>query len=154
MFVQIISGTTIDGHAISVAISNPPAKKIEPSASARSDVRSLGGGAKDVGARGRGRTQVSFVPRALAVKPTTAAAANGSGKSKPENSGESLAGKSNQDFRNMLLGKKWCRKILKSSVNHELRSEMTNQIQYKICESGKVSSYEDQRATMKLFRPH
>jgi len=87
-----------------VAISNPPAKKVEPSASARSDVRSLGGGAKDVGARGRGRTQVSFVPRALAVKPTTAA--NGSGKSKPENSGESLAGKSNQDFRNMLLGKK------------------------------------------------
>jgi|LakMenE18May11ns_1017448.scaffolds.fasta_scaffold5916179_1 hypothetical protein len=45
----------IDGKAISVAISNPPAKKVEPS---RSDVRSLGGGAKEVGARGRGRTQV------------------------------------------------------------------------------------------------
>ena len=45
----------MDGYSISVAISNPPAKKVEVN---RSDIRSLGGGAKEVGARGRGRTQV------------------------------------------------------------------------------------------------
>ena len=98
----------VDGVPISVAISNPPAKKVEPNKSS-SDVRSLGGGAKEVGARGRGRTQVSFVPRALAVKTPAANGPPKNGSQKPEvgSAGEGgAAGKSNQDFRNMLLGKK------------------------------------------------
>ena len=46
----------VDGKPISVAISNPPAKKgSEP---AKAEPRSLGGGLRDAGSRGRGRSQV------------------------------------------------------------------------------------------------
>ena len=44
----------LDGKAISVAISNPPAKKPDH----QLEVRSLGGGFRDAGSRGRGRSQV------------------------------------------------------------------------------------------------
>ena len=49
--------------------------------------------------------QVSFVPRAVASKAPAAASAakNGSGNDKPK---PETSGKSNQDFRNMMLGKK------------------------------------------------
>ena len=47
-------GMELDGKAISVAISNPPAKKPDH----QLEVRSLGGGFRDAGSRGRGRSQV------------------------------------------------------------------------------------------------
>ena len=50
------SGMDLDGKQISVAISNPPAKK--GAESAKDEPRSLGGGHRDAGARGRGRSQV------------------------------------------------------------------------------------------------
>jgi hypothetical protein len=52
----------IDGKEISVAISNPPAKKsTDP---VREEVRSLGGGARDAaGSRGRGRSQVEEIAK-------------------------------------------------------------------------------------------
>ena len=83
-------GTTVDGHEISVAISRPPPRKEAPKAAGPS----LGAGpSKDtfLGPRGRGRTQLSMVPRAVkSSEPST------NGSSEP---------KSNADFRSMLLKK-------------------------------------------------
>jgi hypothetical protein len=53
--------------------------------------------------------KVSFVPRALAVKTTassTGVSKSGNGNVPHPEAGNSGATKSNQDFRNMLLGKK------------------------------------------------
>ena len=79
----------IDGSTISVAISNPPPRK-EPKANVMA--RSLGAGDSIMGSRGRGRTQLSFVPRSLQKQKDV----------KPESS-EKM---SNSDFRSMLLGGK------------------------------------------------
>ncbi|KAK3927289.1 Squamous cell carcinoma antigen recognized by T-cells 3 [Frankliniella fusca] len=101
-----VDGTTMGGRTVSVALSNPPdrrtsllAEQNEPSTSS---VQSLGGGLKDVGPRGRGRTQVAFLPRALQVKPEDSksderSAAPSNGAPKP---------RSNADFRKLLLEKK------------------------------------------------
>ena len=86
----------ISGCLISVAISNPPPRKETPAASTVPFTRSLGGGDKDgpVGSRGRGRSQLSFVPRSLQ-------------KSQNQSPQTSKSEKmSNSDFRSMLLGKK------------------------------------------------
>ena len=86
----------ISGCVISVAISNPPPRKETSAASSAPPFsRSLGGGDKDapVGSRGRGRSQLSFVPRSLQKNQ------NQSQNSKSEKM-------SNSDFRSMLLGNK------------------------------------------------
>lgn len=60
-------GMKIGDKEISVAISNPPGRKADNTPA----VSSLGGGKKETGPRGRGRTQISFLPRSVKVNPTT-----------------------------------------------------------------------------------
>ncbi|XP_022096230.1 LOW QUALITY PROTEIN: squamous cell carcinoma antigen recognized by T-cells 3-like [Acanthaster planci] len=115
--------TVMDGHTISVAISNPPARKPkkEDKEEAASEVaespyppKSLG--AKGVvGPRGKGRTQLSLVPRALQrtpapktqQSPKTAGQREGvtsqvtEGKPQAQTTGKM----SNADFAKMLLKK-------------------------------------------------
>ena len=85
----------IEGNIISVAISNPPPRKEANLA------RSLGSGDKDafLGSRGRGRSQLSFVPSSLQKnrQESNLKKTNGS------NNDEKM---SNSDFRSMLLGGK------------------------------------------------
>jgi len=128
-------GIKLKGKEIEVALSNPP--KRDDKAPASSDVKSLGSGAadqKDFGPRGKGRTQLAFVPRSLATNPKqnktkldlvkfvkpgggAAKAANGStdatngaeaatNASKEAANSSTEAAKSNNDFRKMLLGSK------------------------------------------------
>lgn len=101
-------GMVIDDKTISVAISNPPERKNNPSlipsrGPSISEI-ALGGGSGDkaeVGQRGKSRTQLSFVPRALQVNPT-------SNKmdfedSKPTNGTKPMT---NADFKAALFGSK------------------------------------------------
>lgn len=83
------------GYKMTVAISNPP-KKLQKDE--ESVMKSLGGGAGSTfqGPRGRGRSQLSFVPSSL----QKAQATNGKEEEKKE------AKMSNADFRSMLLGGK------------------------------------------------
>ena len=97
-----VDGMTIGDKVVSVAISNPPDRRTslisDNKEHSSSFVQSLGGGAKEVGARGRGRTQVAFLPRALQVKQEDSTGqSHSNGAAKP---------KSNADFRQMLLAKK------------------------------------------------
>ena len=83
-----------EGHILFVAISNPPARK-----DSGMPIKSLGGGEgpnATAGPRGRGRTQVAFVPRVLQQSKPTASTSASNGSSKMSNS----------DFRSMLLGEK------------------------------------------------
>ena len=91
----------IEGYTISVAISEPPARKQVEPVSVSKSLGGGGGSAQPVGPRGRGRTQLSFVPSVL-KKPssTTLSSSNGS-------NGTTSKSMSNADFKNMLLsGKK------------------------------------------------
>ena len=90
-------GMKIQDKLISVAISNPPARKDVQKSSER--VSSLGSASKDNldGYRGKGRSQIAFVPRSV-QKPCSA---NGSSSKTPS---KTIA--SNSDFRNMVLNKK------------------------------------------------
>ncbi|KAJ4445263.1 hypothetical protein ANN_07064 [Periplaneta americana] len=119
-------GMTFGERTISVAISKPPERKNTPAAVSSSSsssvsVTSLGGGVKDLGPRGRGRTQVSLLPRALQVSRNTSATnvpapssvtSNGSNSSSTTNgddgggSGDARKPMSNSDFRQLLLGTK------------------------------------------------
>jgi len=87
-------GLKIKDKEISVAISNPPARKETPKVSER--VSSLGSISKDNlnGYRGKGRSQIAFVPRS--VQKITSQ--NGSNSEAPSKSTAS-----NSDFRNMVL---------------------------------------------------
>ena len=91
----------MDGRTISVAISQPPKKKEESVTVSKS----LGGGsglrASDLGPRGKGRSQLSFVPSVL--KKTAAAAPAGNGNSNGSSSNGSSVSKSNADFRARFL---------------------------------------------------
>merc|ERR1712203_425974 len=73
----------MDGRTISVAISQPPVRKEESVTVSKS----LGGGsglkASDLGPRGKGRSQLSFVPSVLkktAASPASSSTSNGSFK--------------------------------------------------------------------------
>ncbi|XP_077511193.1 RNA-binding protein 4F [Amblyomma americanum] len=118
-------GMTLEKQALQVAISNPPARSGRPQYQGKGDraeagethypfasqVASLGGGPKETGLRGRGRTQVSLMPRAVQQRTTTV--------KKPEQKqqqeqpmevsesspAEGSKGLSNADFRSMLLKK-------------------------------------------------
>lgn len=93
-------GMQLGKQALQVAISNPPSRANRPTPGASSAPRivaSLGGGPKETGLRGRGRTQVSLMPRAVQ---RTQQPEKGQG-----NAEESKGGLSNADFRTMLLKK-------------------------------------------------
>ena len=95
-------GMKIEDNEISVAISNPPAKKdVQKHTEV---VTSLGSVSQDNlgGYRGKGRSQVAFVPRSVQKNATVIKESrNGSNIKEPEKSA-----KSNADFRNMLLNNK------------------------------------------------
>ena len=107
-------GMELDGRAIEVAISNPPAKKggkgaphsgPPPAAEAAAAglEKSLGGGSRE-GPRGRGRSQLAaLMPRALMTKAKDGAGASGAVKAK-NGSAQKEEPKSNQEFRQMFLG--------------------------------------------------
>ncbi|KAK7595131.1 hypothetical protein V9T40_001564 [Parthenolecanium corni] len=107
-------GLEIEGKTISVAISNPPERKNNPSLTA-SEVSisaiALGGGKggdkSDFGSRGRGRTQLSFLPRVVATAQSSDA--NRPEKMDVTDSTSNPSTKkplSNADFRSMLLNTK------------------------------------------------
>ncbi|CAG2237410.1 SART3 [Mytilus edulis] len=112
--VMKTDGLAIGEHTISVAISCPPDRRPQKD----QFVPSLGSGKKETEVRGKARTQVSLLPRAL----KTAGAASSNEKSLSKSSSSSAAaaaaaanekpgskeqsGKSNDDFRKMLLGNK------------------------------------------------
>ncbi|KAH9515148.1 Squamous cell carcinoma antigen recognized by T-cells 3 [Bulinus truncatus] len=92
-------GMVIGEHTISVAISNPPERKTP--LLTKTDIgfeKSLGGGKKETAFRGKARTQVTLLPRALRPNASKEAHTEQSQKS------ETLS-KSNADFRAMLLKK-------------------------------------------------
>lgn len=105
-------GSKVGDHIISVAISNPPTRKSKSEFKGVTVSDSLGGGTADLGPRGRGRTQVSLLPRALQrpqaqPKPSSSRdrkfVQNGSdGEAPSSNEPKKM---SNADFRNLLLRK-------------------------------------------------
>jgi len=94
---------------ISVAISNPPQRKERGPTSDDLGLlftSNLGRGSKDVGARGRGRTQLALMPRALR-RPLPAATkefGNGTTQNGGDGGGDAKP-MSNSDFRSLLLRK-------------------------------------------------
>ena len=114
--IMATDGMEMDGRAIEVAISNPPAKKggkgnpppaPHPAAAAADLEKSLGGGSRE-GPRGRGRSQLAaLIPRALMTKAKegAGAGAGAGGAEKAKNgSAQKEEPKSNQEFRQMFLG--------------------------------------------------
>ena len=124
--IMATDGVEMDGRAIEVAISNPPAKKggkgnpppplppHNPTAAAADLGKSLGGGSRE-GPRGRGRSQLAaLMPRALMTKAKAKEGGSGAGGAeKTKNGGAEKAKnggaqkeepKSNQEFRQMFLG--------------------------------------------------
>lgn len=102
-------GTKIKENVISVAISNPPPRKPKKEFSSTSIADSLGGGGSaPKGPRGRGRTQLSMVPRSVARAPSsrTSNASNGTVQngqsSEPMDTSEERKSLSNNDFAKML----------------------------------------------------
>ncbi|CAI9716579.1 squamous cell carcinoma antigen recognized by T-cells 3-like isoform X1 [Octopus vulgaris] len=113
-------GLTIGEHTISVSISNPPSRKSpmnrRSSSSTSTFTPTLGGGKKESEVRGKARTMVSLVPRALQrTKATSSSSSNGnssvndqssnncSAKEATSSLSSSSSGMSNDDFRKMLL---------------------------------------------------
>ncbi|XP_013394832.1 squamous cell carcinoma antigen recognized by T-cells 3 [Lingula anatina] len=101
-------GLQIEDHTISVAISNPPQRKVPVKERETSSfIASLGGGKKETTERGKARTQLSMVPRALQSRgaPSKPAAAGNksdtSARAPSDNPSEQKL--SNSDFRKMLL---------------------------------------------------
>ncbi|XP_077534992.1 spliceosome associated factor 3, U4/U6 recycling protein-like [Haemaphysalis longicornis] len=116
-------GMSLGGQTLQVAISNPPARGPRPQQQGEgggdgrrfplaSQVASLGGGPKETGLRGRGRTQVSLMPRAVQQRSSTAVAKKPQQQQQEqpmdtsaESPAEGSKGLSNADFRSMLLNK-------------------------------------------------
>ena len=87
-------------YVLSVEISNPPARK--DTQKPFKSISSLGGATKDNldGYRGKGRSQIAFVPRSVQTNATKS-------KDGPESNPSTLkGGNSNADFRNMFLKNK------------------------------------------------
>ncbi|KAM6964962.1 squamous cell carcinoma antigen recognized by T-cells 3 [Aplochiton taeniatus] len=114
--VMKMDGTVVEGRTISVAISNPPPRKRgeQPGSS-----RPPGAVARErpaPGSRGRGRTQISLLPRSLIKKTGSGNKAENGTATKPidepfsgagnvSGSREALPKLSNSDFAKMLLKK-------------------------------------------------
>lgn len=100
-------GMELEDSVLHVALSNPPERKPEGGVPS-SEVRSLGGGQKKVG-----KSQVAFMPRSVAaqakkepvgpIKPIGFVPAGAKPEAGDKN-GSNNSGKSNADFRKMLLG--------------------------------------------------
>ncbi len=106
-----VDGTEMDGHTIKVAISNPPQRKEQPKLNATDQaiaarVTSLGEAPKPTGPRGRGHSQISLVPRKLAVGSTKSTSESTAPPPPPPPTTTTANSMSNDDFRNMLLSKK------------------------------------------------
>lgn len=93
-------GTLVGDKEISVAISNPPERKQETSL--LKSVQSLGGGPKDAGPRGRGRTQISFVPRSLQVQTAATNSMANLSIASPAPNGNEQKKLNNDDFKKLL----------------------------------------------------
>ncbi|GIY10015.1 squamous cell carcinoma antigen recognized by T-cells 3 [Caerostris extrusa] len=103
-----LDGTQIKDNVISVAISNPPPRKPKrefsnaPSSVSLSSSLGSGSGASK-GPRGRGRTQLSLLPRSVMRPAATANASNGSIQNgKNSDAQEKQKPLSNSDFSKML----------------------------------------------------
>ncbi|XP_076006887.1 spliceosome associated factor 3, U4/U6 recycling protein [Genypterus blacodes] len=105
-----MDGTDVEDNKITVAISNPPRRNMAGSSKSMTDIMSR----QVYGARGRGRTQVSMVPRSLHRQTNkcengTAAEskAGASGGAAPAGGGSAPQAKplSNSDFAKMFLNK-------------------------------------------------
>ncbi|GBL94997.1 hypothetical protein AVEN_187505-1 [Araneus ventricosus] len=101
-------GTQIEDKIISVAISNPPPRKPKKEFSNVTIADSLGGGGSSKGPRGRGRTQLSLLPRSVVRSPAVKASSASNGtvqngqSSEPMDSSEDKKPLSNSDFAKML----------------------------------------------------
>lgn len=109
--VLATDGLQIGEHAIAVAISCPPERK-SPMSTSMDDLigmrtPSLGSGKKETDFRGKARTQVSLVPRALrqSQKATVTTTTKPLGSTPSSSATPSTAAMSNDDFRKMLLKK-------------------------------------------------
>uniref|UniRef100_A0ACB8FZI8 Squamous cell carcinoma antigen recognized by T-cells 3 n=2 Tax=Sphaerodactylus townsendi TaxID=933632 RepID=A0ACB8FZI8_9SAUR len=104
-----MDGLTIKDHVIKVAISNPPTRRFPEKPEAAGRAFQAGGQRQSYGARGKGRTQLSMMPRALQRQSNpTAKAANGMAQNPPATppfSVEEPKRLSNADFARMLLNK-------------------------------------------------
>ena len=98
-----MDNSEIKGQKIFVAISDPPKRKESSAAQSEAPSRSLGGGSntEPLGPRGRGRSNLSFVPRS--VQKSNVNNTNGGSNNGSTNGQKNM---SNTDFRNMLLSKK------------------------------------------------
>merc|ERR1712141_540494 len=107
--IMELDNSEIKGQKIMVAISDPPKRKdnIQTAAEAVS-TRSLGGGSntEPLGPRGRGRSNLSFVPRSVQKSNVNTVNTNGGSNGASAASGGVGKNMSNTDFRNMLLSKK------------------------------------------------
>ena len=92
----------IEGQTITVAISQPPVRKQQESVTVS---KSLGGGSgQPLGPRGKGRSQIAFVPASVAKKtstPATSSSSASNGSSTSNSSNGSSKGMSNEEFRKL-----------------------------------------------------
>ncbi|XP_007433577.1 squamous cell carcinoma antigen recognized by T-cells 3 [Python bivittatus] len=104
-----MDGLTIKDHVIKVAISNPPARRLPDKPEAMGQPSQSLGLRQVYGARGKGRTQLSMVPRALQRQSGPATKAeNGMVQNPPATpspSAEEPKKMSNADFARLLLNK-------------------------------------------------
>ncbi|KAM5238138.1 squamous cell carcinoma antigen recognized by T-cells 3 isoform 1-T1 [Ctenodactylus gundi] len=103
-----MDGMAVKGHVISVAISNPPPRKAPERPEAGAAPRGPAALRQTYGARGKGRTQLSLLPRALQRPSATALQAENGPAPRPEAAlpAASEAPKmSNADFAKLLLRK-------------------------------------------------
>uniref|UniRef100_A0A8D2KYZ0 Spliceosome associated factor 3, U4/U6 recycling protein n=1 Tax=Varanus komodoensis TaxID=61221 RepID=A0A8D2KYZ0_VARKO len=105
-----MDGLTIKDHTIKVAISNPPARRLPERAEAVGRAAQPMAPRQLYGARGKGRTQLSMVPRALQRQSNLGAKAeNGMARDTPpaaaSPSSEEPKKMSNADFARLLLNK-------------------------------------------------
>ena len=102
--IMELDNSEIKGQKIMVAISDPPKRKDNIQTAEAASTRSLGGGSntEHLGPRGRGRSNLSFVPRSV-QKSNVNTNGGSNGASAASGVGKNM---SNTDFRNMLLSKK------------------------------------------------
>ncbi|XP_036304828.1 squamous cell carcinoma antigen recognized by T-cells 3 isoform X2 [Pipistrellus kuhlii] len=106
--VMKMDGMTIKENVIKVAISNPPQRKVPEKPEARKGPGGPTAPRQTYGARGKGRTQLSMLPRALHRPSATGAQAENGPASKPAATASEVTEApkmSNADFAKLLLRK-------------------------------------------------
>ncbi|XP_040272553.1 squamous cell carcinoma antigen recognized by T-cells 3 [Bufo bufo] len=106
--VMKLDGTKVKDHTINVAISNPPLRRQQESQEAARSTTSMVP-RQTYGARGKGRTQVSLLPRSLHRQNTSGITKTENGTPRTPETSSGAEGEprkmSNADFAKMLLGK-------------------------------------------------